>query len=71
MIVTEFLPKMDLAKYLKEKKRLDPERAVAYALDIARGMNYLHENKPPVIHRNLKPRGLQQHIEGRHAFEGC
>lgn len=94
---------MDLAKYLKEKKRLDPERAVAYALDIARyivnsfacivypyfqtpvaimnavghffslfdkyyiklcfalfprnrGMNYLHENKPPVIHRDLKPR---------------
>lgn len=27
---------MDLAKYLKEKKRLDPERALSYALDIAR-----------------------------------
>jgi serine/threonine protein kinase len=58
MIVTEFLPQMDLAKYLKEKKRLDPERALSYALDIARGMNYLHENKPPIIHRDLKPSNL-------------
>lgn len=58
MIVTEFLHQMDLAKYLKEKKRLDPERALSYALDIARGMNYLHENKPPIIHRDLKPSNL-------------
>lgn len=59
MIVTEFMPQMDLGKYLKEKKRLDPERAVSYALDIARGMNYLHEHKPdPIIHRDLKPSNL-------------
>ncbi|KAG0612243.1 hypothetical protein M758_6G012600 [Ceratodon purpureus] len=58
MIVTEFLPQMDLGKYLKEKKRLDPERAVSYALDIARGMNYLHEHKPPIIHCDLKPSNL-------------
>jgi hypothetical protein len=31
---------MDLGKYLKEKKRLDPERAVSYALDIARYILY-------------------------------
>lgn len=65
MIVTEFMPQMDLAKYLKEKKRLDPERAVAYALDIARGMNYLHEHKPdPIIHRALKPSNLLR--DGKH-----
>lgn len=33
---------MDLGKYLKEKKRLDPERALSYALDIARYSSLLH-----------------------------
>ncbi|KAH9534940.1 hypothetical protein CY35_17G029200 [Sphagnum magellanicum] len=58
MIVTEFLPGLDLAEHLK-KGRLDPEKAVIYALDIARGMNYLHEHKPEaIIHRDLKPSNL-------------
>jgi serine/threonine protein kinase len=38
MIVTEFLPLLDLAEHLK-KGRLDPEKAVIYALDIARYSN--------------------------------
>jgi len=59
MIVTEFLPQMDLGTYLKEKGRLDAERTLSYALDIARGMNYLHELKPDsIIHRDLKPSNL-------------
>ncbi|CAK9210161.1 unnamed protein product [Sphagnum jensenii] len=58
MIITEFLPGLDLAEHLK-KGRLDPEKAVIYALDIARGMNYLHEHKPEaIIHRDLKPSNL-------------
>ncbi|KAL5996028.1 hypothetical protein ACLOJK_026101 [Asimina triloba] len=38
--------------------RLDISTAVAYALDIARGMNYLHQHKPhAIVHRDLTPRG--------------
>eukprot|EP01018_Ginkgo_biloba_P023632 Gb_25570 [translate_table: standard] len=56
MIITEYLPKGDLYAYLKRKVSLKPVKAVKFALDIARGMNYLHENKPaPIIHRDLKP----------------
>ncbi|KAF2290637.1 hypothetical protein GH714_014814 [Hevea brasiliensis] len=56
MIVTEYLPKGDLFAYLKEKGALKPRVAVKFALDIARGMNYLHEHKPEaIIHRDLEP----------------
>ncbi|KAG6778921.1 hypothetical protein POTOM_015284 [Populus tomentosa] len=51
MIVTEYLPKGDFCAFLKRKGALKPIAAVRLALDIARGMNYLHENKPvPIIH---------------------
>ncbi|GAB4827125.1 hypothetical protein Ancab_034012 [Ancistrocladus abbreviatus] len=56
MIVTEYLPKGDLREYLKDKGALKPRTAVRFALDIARGMSYLHEIKPePIIHRDLEP----------------
>ncbi|XP_050238715.1 serine/threonine-protein kinase VIK-like isoform X2 [Mercurialis annua] len=44
---------------LQKKGRLDTQTAVAYALDIARGMNYLHQHKPhAIIHRDLTPRNV-------------
>ncbi|GAV80557.1 Pkinase domain-containing protein/Ank_2 domain-containing protein [Cephalotus follicularis] len=59
MIVTEYLPKGDLRGYLIRKGALKPAKAVRFALDIARGISYLHENKPaPIIHRDLEPSNL-------------
>ncbi|XP_047180701.1 integrin-linked protein kinase 1-like isoform X2 [Vigna umbellata] len=56
IIVTEFLPQGDLRAYMKRKCALKPVTAVKFALDIARGMNYLHEHKPEaIIHRDLEP----------------
>ncbi|KAL1189786.1 Integrin-linked protein kinase 1 [Cardamine amara subsp. amara] len=56
MIVTEFLPKGDLRQYLDSKGPLMPAQAVKLALEIARGMNYLHEHKPEaIIHCDLEP----------------
>ncbi|CAN4083157.1 unnamed protein product [Withania somnifera] len=52
ILITEFLPKGNLQDILR--KRLDPSTALRYALDIARGMNYLHRHKPlPIVHNNL------------------
>ncbi|KAL6008311.1 hypothetical protein ACLOJK_033817 [Asimina triloba] len=51
---------------LRRMGRLDISTAVAYALDIARGMNYLHQHKPHVIvHRDLTPRNVLQDEAGR------
>ncbi|XP_015870960.2 integrin-linked protein kinase 1 isoform X1 [Ziziphus jujuba] len=59
MIVSEYHPKGDLRSYLQKKGRLSPSKALRFALDIARGMNYLHECKPdPIIHCDLKPKNI-------------
>ncbi|KAK3206687.1 hypothetical protein Dsin_020733 [Dipteronia sinensis] len=65
MIVTEYLPKGDLRAFLKSKGALKPTTALRFALDIARGMNYLHENKPaPIIHRDLEPSNILRDDSG-------
>ncbi|KAL6657540.1 hypothetical protein ACP70R_005320 [Stipagrostis hirtigluma subsp. patula] len=58
MLVTEFLRGGDLHQYLKEKGSLSSLTAVNFALDIARGMAYLHNEPNVVIHRDLKPRNI-------------
>ncbi|KAL6534980.1 hypothetical protein OROHE_013034 [Orobanche hederae] len=46
----------DLHEYLKRKGALKRATCLRFAMDIARGMNYLHENKPEaIIHCNLEP----------------
>ncbi|GMI96043.1 INTEGRIN-LINKED KINASE1 [Hibiscus trionum] len=59
MIVSEYHPNGDLGSYLHKKGRLSPHKALNFALDIARGMNYLHEHKPdPIIHCDLRPKNV-------------
>ncbi|KAL1560375.1 integrin-linked protein kinase 1-like isoform X1 [Salvia divinorum] len=65
MIVTEYLPKGDLHEYLKRKGSLKPAKALRFAMDIARGMNYLHEHRPgAIIHRNLEPSNILRDDSG-------
>ncbi|CAL9186950.1 unnamed protein product [Musa hybrid cultivar] len=65
MIVTEYLCKGDLRAYLNRKRTLRPSSAVLFALDIARGMNYLHEHKPEaIIHRDLEPSNILRDDSG-------
>ncbi|KAL8468324.1 hypothetical protein ACS0TY_031528 [Phlomoides rotata] len=65
MIVTEYLPKGDLCEYLKRKGSLKPATALRLAMDIARGMNYLHEHKPEaIIHCDLEPSNILRDDSG-------
>ncbi|CAK7326340.1 unnamed protein product [Dovyalis caffra] len=58
-IVTEFLPRGSLFRLLQRNTtKLDWRRRVHMALDIARGMIYLHHFNPPIIHRDLKSSNL-------------
>ncbi|KAI8527578.1 hypothetical protein RHMOL_Rhmol12G0086100 [Rhododendron molle] len=58
MLITEYLRGGDLHQYLKEKGALSPSTAINFALDIARGMTYLHNEPNVIIHRDLKPRNV-------------
>ncbi|KAL3498785.1 hypothetical protein ACH5RR_041517 [Cinchona calisaya] len=58
-LVTEFLPRGSLFKALhKSNQKLDIRRRLRMALDVARGMNYLHHRNPPIVHRDLKSSNL-------------
>ncbi|VFQ69383.1 unnamed protein product [Cuscuta campestris] len=58
-IITEFLPRGSLFKTLhKNSQHLDIRRRLRMALDVARGMNYLHTRNPPIVHRDLKSSNL-------------
>ncbi|XP_073128612.1 serine/threonine-protein kinase 12-like [Henckelia pumila] len=65
MIVTEYLSKGDLCEYLKRKGAIKPATALRCAMDIARGMNYLHEFKPEaIIHHDLQPSNILRDDSG-------
>ncbi|XP_050379149.1 serine/threonine-protein kinase EDR1 isoform X2 [Argentina anserina] len=58
-IVTEYLPRGSLFRQLhKNNQALDTKRRMRMALDVARGMNYLHRRNPPIVHRDLKSSNL-------------
>ncbi|KAG8491318.1 hypothetical protein CXB51_014467 [Gossypium anomalum] len=58
-ILTEFLPRGSLYKLLhRSNPQLDEKRRMRMALDVAKGMNYLHTSNPTIVHRDLKTPNL-------------
>ncbi|XP_077230484.1 putative serine/threonine-protein kinase SIS8 isoform X2 [Tasmannia lanceolata] len=58
-IVTEFLPRGSLYRLIhRPNNQLDERRRLRMALDVARGMNYLHNCTPVIVHRDLKSPNL-------------
>ncbi|KAH7283328.1 hypothetical protein KP509_34G001700 [Ceratopteris richardii] len=65
MIIFEYMPEGDLYEYLKQSGTLKLPKVLDFALDIARGLNFMHEYKPgAVIHRDLKPKNILQDNTG-------
>ncbi|CAL0334411.1 unnamed protein product [Lupinus luteus] len=57
-IITEYLEEGSLRAYLHklERKTVSSQKLISFALDIARGMEYIHSQG--VIHRDLKPENV-------------
>ena len=60
LILTEYCFGDNLFTLLHEKQslKLSYKQCYKMALDIAKGMNYLHTNEPPILHRDLKSLNL-------------
>ncbi|KAJ9537393.1 LOW QUALITY PROTEIN: hypothetical protein OSB04_030126 [Centaurea solstitialis] len=58
-IVTEYLPRGSLFRLLhRSYGQLGEKRRLRMALDVAKGMNYLHTSNPIIVHRDLKTPNL-------------
>ncbi|XXG55461.1 hypothetical protein AAC387_Pa03g3126 [Persea americana] len=58
-LVTEFLPRGSLYRLIhRPNNQLDERKRLKMALDVARGMNYLHNCTPIIVHRDLKSPNL-------------
>uniref|UniRef100_A0A0C9RXN7 non-specific serine/threonine protein kinase n=1 Tax=Wollemia nobilis TaxID=56998 RepID=A0A0C9RXN7_9CONI len=60
-IVTEYLPRGSLYRLIHRagaRELLDERRRLRMALDVAKGINYLHQLNPPIVHRDLKSPNL-------------
>jgi len=57
-ILTEFMDRGNLSQVLKADPNLPWSRKLGMALDASDGMEYLHSQIPPVVHRDLKSLNL-------------
>ncbi|XP_065849715.1 probable serine/threonine-protein kinase SIS8 [Euphorbia lathyris] len=58
-ILTEFLPRGSLYRLMhRPNSQLDEKRRMRMAIDVAKGMNYLHTSHPTIVHRDLKSPNL-------------
>jgi len=65
-IMTEYMPKRSLDLVLKDTSvTLDIKTKIKIAIDIAKGLSFLHSLNPPILHRDLKAANClcNEHLE--------
>jgi len=86
-IVTEYMPRGNLYQLIHDTNVPLPWSMIRkIALDVVKGMSYLHGCTPPLIHRDLKPHnllvddnwrvkvcdfGLSKFVENKHEMTAC
>lgn len=53
--VMDFIPGEDLQRYVTEHGPVDEKRAMRWAKQLCEVVQYLHDQKPPIIHCDIKP----------------
>jgi len=70
-MISEFMFGGSLYDLLYKKKKIpDHTKRCVLALDIAKAMAFLHNHKPPIVHRDLKSLNILLDEKGEHAKVG-
>src|SRR5579859_56004 len=64
-LVMEYLPGPTLANYIGQYAPLPPLEALNYAMQLCDVLDYLHQQAPPIVFRDLKPSNIILSPEGR------
>lgn len=65
-LVQDYIPGQTLSEELSQRKQVFSEYEVCkLMLELAEILEYLHSQKPPIIHRDVKPQNLMRHSNGR------
>lgn len=64
-LVMEYLPGPTLANYISQYAPLPPLEALNYAMQLCDVLDYLHQQLPPIVYRDLKPSNVILSPEGR------
>jgi len=64
-LVMDFVEGDDLASILRQRGPVPPEQAIAWILQVADALSYLHTRQPPVVHRDIKPANIRLTPDGR------
>jgi serine/threonine protein kinase len=58
-LVMEYIEGEDLSALLKRGERFPLDTVMRWTLDLLDGLDYLHSQDPPIIHRDVKPSNLK------------
>lgn len=62
--VMDFVPGASLDKYIKSGFKFRQQQVLYWAKQITEALVYLHSQKPPIIHSDIKPANIMINLEG-------
>lgn len=60
----EYVPGANLKTLITKQGALSEKRTIEIAMELAKGLEYLHERKPPILYRDLKPDNIMVKEDG-------